>query len=332
MKGPFFGWLFALVAIFSSSSVNAYSNIFIFGDSFSDSGNNAAVLTPNVTPVPISGNSFIPTYPYTSGHYTNNQIWAQTLGSSMGLNVNPSLLGGTDYAFGGARTGPLSSNPLSPYPPSLETQTAIFLVQHANAAPTDALYVVAGGGNDARDALSAIEGCSGNASCINGIVSSTATTYATNIETIVTELELVGARNIVVWDTPDLGKAPAIMGLGAPESALGSSVASTMNLALLNALVGDKNIKLFDLYGLVDSWTANPGNFGLTNVTDACAQLVACDPSKYLFWDGIHPTSAGHQLISNAMSGLVTIPLPSSLTLFGIGLATLRFYRRKSAS
>ena len=56
-----------------------YSNLFVFGDSLSDSGNNAIVLAPNVTPVPISGNSFIPFFPYASGHYTNDQVWAQIL-------------------------------------------------------------------------------------------------------------------------------------------------------------------------------------------------------------------------------------------------------------
>src|SRR5664280_2225647 len=157
MKRSLLGWLLALVALVLSSSADAvYSNLVVFGDSLSDSGNNAVALAPNVTPVPISGNGFIPTYPYASGHYTNNQVWAQTLASSLGLRANPSLLGGTDYAFGGARTGPLSSNLFNPYPPSLETQTATFLLQYANVAPSDALYVVAGGGNDARNALNAV--------------------------------------------------------------------------------------------------------------------------------------------------------------------------------
>lgn len=324
MKRSLLGWLLALVALVLSSSADAgYSNLFVFGDSLSDSGNNAVALAPNVTPVPISGNGFIPTYPYASGHYTNDQVWAQTLASSLGLSANPSLLGGTDYAFGGATTGPLSS-----YPPSLETQAATFLLQYAHVAPSDALYVVAGGGNDARDALNAIGSCS-DASCVNGIFSSTAAIYATNTETIVTELESAGAKNIVVWDTPDLGRAPAILNSGAQASTLGSFVASTMNSALLNALGGDLNVKLFDLFGLMDSWTANPGDFGLTNVTDACAQFVACDPSKYLFWDGIHPTSAGQQLISNAMFGLVTVPEPSSLILLLLGIVSLRFCHRK---
>ena len=94
-----------------SDALAGYSNLFVFGDSLSDSGNNAIELTPNVTPIPIPGNSFIPIFPYASGHYDNAQVWAQILASQLGLSANPSLSGGTDYAFGGASTGPFMPNP-----------------------------------------------------------------------------------------------------------------------------------------------------------------------------------------------------------------------------
>ena len=107
LSRSWFGWFVALICLVCPSNAFAgYSSLYIFGDSPSDSGNNAVVLAPNVTPVPISGNNFIPTYPYASGRYTNGQTWAQTLASALGLNAGPSLLGGTDYAFGGAQTGP----------------------------------------------------------------------------------------------------------------------------------------------------------------------------------------------------------------------------------
>ena len=49
----------------TTTRASAYSALYIFGDSLSDSGNNATVLSPP-TPVPISGNDFIPN-PYASG-------------------------------------------------------------------------------------------------------------------------------------------------------------------------------------------------------------------------------------------------------------------------
>ena len=326
-------WLFTLAVLVPfSGSYASYSSLFIFGDSLSDAGNNAVVLAPyGVTLVPISGNSFIPDFPYASGHYTNDQIWAQTFASPLGLTVIPSILGGTDYAFGGARTGPLSPVPLpagllSPFPPSLETQAAYFLAQHGNVAPSDALYVVAGGGNNVQDALTAIGACGGNPVCIEGIILSAAMAFATDIGTIVAELELAGAERIIVWDTPDLGRAPAVVAAGG--SVIASSLASSMNSALLAAIGGTPGVTLFDIFTLTDSVVANPAAFGLTNVTDACAQFVACDPSTYFFWDGIHPTSAGHGIISNAMLA-VALPEPPALALLAFCLVGLGFGRGK---
>jgi len=327
MKHWSLGWVFVLVCLVSPSGAFAgYSDLFVFGDSLSDSGNNAVVLAPNVTPVPISGNSFIPTFPYASGHYTNGLVWAQTFAPALGLTANALLLGGTDYAFGGARTGPLTPTPLpggllSPFPPSLETQVAFFLLQRANVAPSNALYVVAGGGNNARDALVAAAGCGGNLACIAGIIQSAALTYAGDIATIDAELEVAGARKIVVWDVPDIGDTPAVRAAGASAAALGTLIAASMNAALLGAIASDPDVQLFDLFGLVDAIVASPGAFGLTDVTNACAQFVTCDPSKFLFWDGIHPTSAGQLIISNAL--LAQVPAPATLVLLAVGLVGL---------
>jgi outer membrane lipase/esterase len=73
----------------------------------------------------------------------------------------------------------------------------------------------------------------------------------------------------------------------------------------------------------------DPLRFGLVNVTDACAADLACDPSRYLFWDGIHPTSAGHALIAQAMIALVPIPGSLALLLAGCGPVLLLATRRR---
>jgi hypothetical protein len=63
---------------------------------------------------------------------------------------------GANHAFGGATTGPLNNVGSVP---SLLTQTAYFVTSLGSSpAPADALYVVAGGGNNARAALAAIAG------------------------------------------------------------------------------------------------------------------------------------------------------------------------------
>jgi hypothetical protein len=94
----------------------------------------------------------------------------------------------------------------------------IFLSQHGGVAPSDALYVVEGGGENARDALAAIGDCGGNPFCVSGVIQSTAADLVGDIGTIDSKLEGAGAKNIVVWNVPDIGKTPAILASGALAS------------------------------------------------------------------------------------------------------------------
>jgi outer membrane lipase/esterase len=318
----FLGCLFALITLVSTSNADAgFSGLYVFGDSLSDSGNNAAILSPNVTPVPISGDSFTPIFPYASGRYTNAEVWPEMLASSLRLTADPWLRGGTDYAFGGARSGPLIA-----IPPSLETQVALFLIQYAGAAPRNALYMVAGGGNDALDALDGIAGCGGILFCISGVIQAAVSGFTANIGNIIAALQAAGAQDMVIWDVPDIGAAPSVRAEG--DSALATAIASSMNAALLNTISGNPHVTLFDAFGLLDDVITDPTAFGLSNVTDACAQYIDCDPSQYLFWDGIHPTSAADAIISDTILALIEgVPEPSTLPLLSIAAGAFLFAR-----
>jgi outer membrane lipase/esterase len=103
-----------------------------------------------------------------------------------------------------------------------------------------------------------------------------------------------------------------------------------MSGALGAALAGEVGVTTFDLSGTFSGVFANPSAYGLSNVTDACL-FGQCDASKYLFWDGIHPTARGHEILAQAMYAQV-VPEPETYALFALGLAALAWRARKRVS
>ncbi len=318
----------ALMTSLPAQAAAPFGGLVVFGDSLSDSGNNYLALSPGVTPAAaITSNSFIPAYAYAPGLgyplgvYSNGPVWATYAAGALGLDpahAGPSLAGGTNWAFGGAQTGGAAA-----FPPSLLAQTNGFLSSTGNTAPSNYLYVVAGGGNDARDALAAIQAGADVVDTITAV----STSFAGNVGTIVDQLQAAGAAHIVVWNTPNLGTAPATLALGGAAAGLATTVAQSMNVALATRLSGEVGVSTFDLFGLVGdviaAYNADPSNnpYGLSNVTDACIGGT-CDAASYLFWDGIHPTNKGHQLIASAFVAQV-VPEPGTWVMFAFGLGGL---------
>ncbi len=305
----------------------SFSGLYVFGDSLSDAGNVAALIGTNPGQV-ISSNFYIPSAPYASGTFSNGPVWVNSFASGLGLASfgAPSLAGGGDFAFGGART----STDGAGLTPSANAQVSQFLGATGGTAPSGALYVIAIGGNDARDALQA---AAANANPLS-VISTAATNYATSVGSIVDRLQLAGASNIIVWNTPNLGLAPAVRSQGAAAAGLGTTVSSQFNLALSARMLGEPStVSTFDLYGLLGTITSNPAAYGLTNVTDACGSVASCNAQNYLFWDGIHPTAKGQQILSTALLTQVnqaSVPEPATwaLIVFGFGAVGAQMRRR----
>jgi outer membrane lipase/esterase len=318
----------AAVAIAALSTAPAqaadpFTSIFVFGDSLSDAGNNAAAGLYNPGQV-VTGNSYVPSFTYASKTYSNGAVWASYLANLLNLPLGPSLLGGNDFAFGGAVTGFPPPGP-DAFPYSLTTQMQMYLGATGGVASSTALYVVAGGGNNARAALGAVQGGADLATT----AASAAASFASDVGNIVDALEAAGARHILVWDTPNLGAAPAVQAGGAGAIFAGSFLAAQMNLALAARLAGDTDVTTFDLYGFGSSIAANPGAFGFTNATDACGAAAAgTDCNSYVYWDGIHPTTAGHLAIAGAVAVALGVPEPETWALMALGLMALGWHVR----
>lgn len=324
---------FSLCAALLSASAGPYSSLVVFGDSLSDSGNNALLLAPvfggTLPTVVVPNDGFYSQLPSDAGTYSNGKVWTQYLAQSLGLSFAPSMAGGTNFAFGGAQTGmdghDIAAIPGFPF--SMRTQLNGYLGATGNHADPNALYVVAGGGNNVRAALEAIKaGADADATA-----AATVAGYATDMAGLVFSLKLAGAQHVLVLDTPNFGLTPLANAMGVSAQATGLSFA--MDAALAGALAGS-GVQTFDMFAFMTGVVSAGPASGFSNWTNACAAAVnACDVNTALFWDGIHPTTLAHQQLAAAVfAAAVPVPEPDVAALFAVGLVVVALSRRRRAS
>lgn len=331
---PLKTWVAALIfggLLCAGTAQAGYSDLVVFGDSYSDSGNLALAYAglgvPLTAPGAISGNDFASS-PYDgSNNSSNGPVWSQALASKLGIaHFAPSLSGGTNYAFGGAFTS--SAQPSSV--PSLGAQLDDYLAS-AGSANANAVYVVAGGTNDLRavahDARDAIAAGLDPTPIIAQFIAG----YLNDTLSLVGKLQANGAQHIIVWDIPDLAATPIYQATTpAPLLPVLRNVIRTANGLLANQLAHAGNgITFFDVFQLQDDLAADPAQFGLINVTDACV-AGTCNADSQLFWDGLHWTAATHAIVADRMMSAASLPEGDAFTLSAVALALLAGMRRRA--
>lgn len=164
-----------------------------------------------------------------------------------------------------------------------------------------------------------------------------------------------GAENIVLMNLPDIGKTPgAIAGDfdQASASLTPSQYVSDFNTTLENGidgLTGDANIVLVDIFSALDDIIANPSAYGLDpsliqesvvanegnktsdlefNPLVTSDEINNNDFDEWLFWDHVHPTQAGHQLLGQTIYQAAVVPEPTSTSLLGLALVYWATRRR----
>ncbi|OAD20153.1 GDSL family lipase, partial [Candidatus Thiomargarita nelsonii] len=104
-----------------------YSEIYVFGDSLSDTGRLFEAIE-------------LPSVPYSEGRFSDGEVWVEILAEDfLDLSYNPQ----TNFAWGGATTG--TTNVFHEDLPGLQQQVDTYLEK---AADPNGLYVIWAGSND----------------------------------------------------------------------------------------------------------------------------------------------------------------------------------------
>ncbi|WP_082204247.1 autotransporter domain-containing protein [Winslowiella iniecta] len=328
-------------------AANAWDQLYVFGDSLSDSGNN--------------------------GRYTwdgsSHPLYDDILAAKINQVLNPSKQGGTNFAAGGAVAVP-ALNPQD----NTQDQVQNYLAANGGRADADGLYIHWIGGNDlAAAAINPVEA--------PGLVSNSAFAAASQVQALLS----AGANTVIVPTVPDIGATPALLeaviqkGLTpVADAALSAAFQSlnsqtTLNMAArqqaiydalfaaagtatsvpeLQKAIADQllaawqhissqasaltasynqqqesylakmggNIVRVDVNGLFNELLADPARYGLSNTAGmACPPGVSAavcgvatpgfsSAQNSLFADHLHPGPATHQLIGDYIQSVLDAP------------------------
>ena len=273
---------------------------YVFGASVSDTGNTCNLIPANCPPAP----------PYATGKFSNGPLFAEIVASRYGAAVTPSRLGGNNFAYAGARTGPIAGTTQGV--PNMLTQLDQYLARVNFVSSANALFIVDAVtvGNDIVDALTLAQ--------TNPNAPTTVLTGAvTNVVTIINRLYASGARHILIANSPDVGKTPRAQALGPTASAGATQLSAQFNgalaqqIALIRAASPGLSLYVLDVFALNTEAIANPASLGYTNATAPCFNdLVApptlcATPATFFYWDSFHPTATTHAIA--AQRGIAAI-------------------------
>jgi phospholipase/lecithinase/hemolysin len=297
----------------------AFSQIVVFGDSLSDTGN-----VRDRTNSKTGGTVQYPsgTFNYSDGRWTNSSdtdpgsatyvgVWHEQLARTF-LKIPAatySLGGGSDYAFGGATTNNGTHQETVVSPPffgdvtitidDMGKQMDDYLGSHL--IDPNALYVVWGGGND----------------LFNDDSSANVTATAARATALMTRLANAGANYIMVPNIPPLGLIPEYAGDPAKQKSLSAAAAQYRAELSADLAAAVSNLATQGIHPTlypVDAWTntirvmSYPSRYGFIDISSSSQGRSGANPDQYLFWDDKHPTTAGHYQTAKGANDALTLP------------------------
>lgn len=287
-----------------------FNEMIAFGDSLTDVGNVAGLTEPGFSPR-INGY-------YKETHFSDNILWIETLanywklpqrtpGRSNSTTLPPKPKGNT-WAWGGseAAKGSVQQDGVTEPVPNLLKEVNQYLANHKPHIKT--LYAIWSGADNLL-----IGGKFGPKAAKEAVAA---------VEIALRRLEKAGARHFLIFNMPKLGDTPSAQSGGRIDELAANIYSDSYNKALrkmLKELRQDSsfaaNLYFVNVYEelvlVVDAVkrgkTYKPRFFvpgppvAINNVTDQGLDYfnaTGAFPANYLFWDDVHPTTQGHQVVA----------------------------------
>ncbi|KAI3797000.1 hypothetical protein L1987_39688 [Smallanthus sonchifolius] len=321
----------ATVNILRNSSVPA---VMAFGDSFMDSGNNNFRETLVKADFPPYGKDFVGGKP--TGRFSNGKTLADYIVEKLGVKdylpayLDPSLqdedmVTGVSFASAGSGFDPLTAKLLNVFSSRDEIEMfkeyivklkRIVGEEEANDITAKSLYLVSWSFNDWAISYTAIP-----IRRIQYDEAAYANLLVEKATEFIQEMYKLGARKMVFFNTPILGCFPIARTVGGgvfrkcgdkfSEEAQTFNTKLNRQIQYLGSTLPQSRFTIVDYFKIVQDIVDHSLQYGLEVVDRGCCGTgavevaVLCnklspicpDDSKYLFWDSIHLTDKGYNIV-----------------------------------
>ncbi|MDY6940705.1 MAG: SGNH/GDSL hydrolase family protein [Cyanobacteriota bacterium] len=305
---------------FVTISDESISQIYAFGDSYSDDGRSFELSTDAVN-AGVPDSFILPADPALGlydpqGRWTNGPTAVEVLAQELQVDL-------TDYAVGGAKSG--NGNYYSWLDPVEDTGVFGQIEQFSTElsgqpADPDALYFLFASANDLFEYTDF---------GLPGTVEELAAQTVENTIEGVSDLAELGAQQFLVVNSSDLDILPGVIEFGQVEEAtLFTDEVNELLPQALETLSQELGVEiaLYDHVEISDEIRSNPQDFGLTNVDDPYQPVFPVEPpagsqpDEYYFWDEYHPTRRVHQIIGEDMADFVDTQLEEDGVSIGFNI------------
>ncbi|KAB5560656.1 hypothetical protein DKX38_005613 [Salix brachista] len=305
--------------------------VLVFGDSSVDPGNNNRLPTTMKGNFPPYGKDFFDRHP--TGRFSNGRLATDFIAEALGYtkiipafldpNLKPAdLLHGVSFASAASGYDDLTANLSQVLPVSKQIEYLKHYKLHlsrlvggkkAQNIVKNAIFVLSMGTNDFLQNYF-LEPTRPKQFTVEQYQNFLASRMFQDIK----EMNRLGATRVVVVGVPPLGCMPLVKTLAGQNTCVESynQAAWSFNakikekLAILRKTLGLKDAYV-DCYGVIQNAINAPQKFGLVETSkgccgsgtieygDTCKGLTTCaDPSKYAFWDAVHPTEKMYRILA----------------------------------